>query len=140
MMQNKDGFVLEVRERSGGQDGCSEDDENRLCNCPRNLPLATFRNYGRYLKGAAIRLARAKTNRAGDLRKEQVFAPFWERYRLASGAENPKKMNRQRLQEFRWLLEEFRISVFAQELHTAVPVSAKRLEAKWLEAEESAQD
>ena len=33
--------------------------------------------------------------------------------------------------EYRWLLEEFRISLFAQELGTAVPVSAKRLDRMW---------
>ena len=36
-----------------------------------------------------------------------------------------------RLDEFRWLLEELRISLFAQELRTPQPVSAKRLEKVW---------
>ena len=35
------------------------------------------------------------------------------------------------LESYRWLVEELRVSVFAQELGTAVPVSAKRLEAQW---------
>jgi len=33
--------------------------------------------------------------------------------------------------DYRWMLEEFRISRFAQELRTAIPVSAKRLDAQW---------
>ena len=36
-----------------------------------------------------------------------------------------------RLEEFRWLLEELRVSLFAQELRTAVPVSTKRLQKAW---------
>ena len=36
-----------------------------------------------------------------------------------------------RLEEFRWLLEELRISLFAQELRTPQPVSVKRLEKAW---------
>jgi len=37
---------------------------------------------------------------------------------------------RQALEEFRWLLEEFKVSLFAQELGTAEPVSARRLEQR----------
>jgi ATP-dependent helicase HrpA len=36
-----------------------------------------------------------------------------------------------RLDEFRWLLEELRVSLFAQELRTPQPVSVKRLEKVW---------
>ena len=36
-----------------------------------------------------------------------------------------------RMQEFRWLLEELRVSFFAQELRTPQPVSVKRLEKAW---------
>ena len=39
--------------------------------------------------------------------------------------------NRAKLDEYRWMVEEFRISVFAQELKTSVPVSEKRLDALW---------
>ncbi|MBM4314856.1 MAG: DUF3418 domain-containing protein, partial [Deltaproteobacteria bacterium] len=36
---------------------------------------------------------------------------------------------RQALEEFGWLIEEYKVSLFAQELKTAVPVSRKRLDA-----------
>jgi len=36
-----------------------------------------------------------------------------------------------RLEEFRWLLEELRVSLFAQELRTPMPVSVKRLHKVW---------
>ena len=35
------------------------------------------------------------------------------------------------LESFRWMLEELRVSLFAQELKTSIPVSIKRLEAQW---------
>ena len=35
------------------------------------------------------------------------------------------------LEEYRWMLEELRVSLFAQELKTSIPVSPKRLEAQW---------
>jgi ATP-dependent helicase HrpA len=37
----------------------------------------------------------------------------------------------ERLEEFRWLLEELRVSLFAQELRTPMPVSVKRLSKVW---------
>ena len=36
-----------------------------------------------------------------------------------------------RLDEYRWLLEELRVSLFAQELRTPQPVSSKRLDKAW---------
>jgi ATP-dependent helicase HrpA len=36
-----------------------------------------------------------------------------------------------RMTEFRWMLEELRVSLFAQELRTPMPVSAKRLQKVW---------
>ena len=74
---------------------------------------------------------RAKTNPFGDRKKEALFAPYWERYRQAVHPENAQKTKPAALQEYRWLLEEFRVSVFAQELRTAVSVSPKRLDEKW---------
>ena len=46
---------------------------------------------------------------------------------------NPNNLNNRTLSEFRWMLEEYRVSLFAQELHTPEPVSPKRLDAKWAE-------
>jgi ATP-dependent helicase HrpA len=40
-----------------------------------------------------------------------------------------------RLEEFRWLLEELRVSLFAQELRTPQPVSVKRLERAWVQVQ-----
>ncbi len=96
---------------------------------PAVVPLAKLRHYRRYLKGAAIRIERARLSPSSDRSKEERFAPYWARYREAVRGETAGR--RTALAEYRWLLEEYRVSLFAQELHTAEPVSPKRLDAKW---------
>ena len=97
---------------------------------PRTVPLMTLRHYKRYLKGAQIRLERARLSPASDLKKEALFEPYWERYREAVQARLNQSNNRA-ISEFRWMLEEYRVSLFAQELHTPEPISPKRLDAQW---------
>ena len=101
----------------------------------RTVPLATLRHYKRYLKGAQIRLERARLAPSADLRKESLFAPYWQRYREAVAALSqpnpPSRLNSRALSVFRWMLEEYRVSLFAQELHTPEPISPKRLDAQW---------
>ena len=97
----------------------------------RTVPLATLRHYKRYLKGAQIRLERARLGPAADLQKEVLFAPYWAQYREAAKPEYAAQVNSSALADYRWILEEYRVSLFAQELHTPEPVSPKRLDAKW---------
>ena len=49
---------------------------------------------------------------------------------LSSTSEH-KGVSDERMEEFRWLLEELRVSFFAQELKTPQPISVKRLEKAW---------
>jgi ATP-dependent helicase HrpA len=72
----------------------------------------------RYLRAIQVRAERASLNPAKDVEKAQQLAPFrdWE-----------KRVPSENRETFRWLLEEFRVSLFAQELGTAQPVSAQRL-------------
>ena len=102
----------------------------------RTVPMASLSRYPMYLKSLRTRIARAKVSPSSDRTKMARFAPFWEQYREAVVAKTTKVVNRAALAEYRWMLEEYRISLFAQELGTAVPVSPKRLEIKWLEATE----
>ena len=98
---------------------------------PRYVPLARLRHFARYLKGMAVRLDRARNSPAADRERIMRFAPFWQRYAdtvtgKAKGPFDPDLLN-----DYRWLLEEYRISLFAQELRTAEPVSPKRLDSLW---------
>jgi len=97
------------------------------------VPTATLRLYPRYLEAARLRLERARGNPGGDIRKLDELAPHWQRYRqLAECAPKPRH-NPVKLADYRWLVEAYRISLFAQELRSPIPVSAKRLDTLWQE-------
>jgi ATP-dependent helicase HrpA len=85
-------------------------------------------NYARYLKGIKSRLARLKSLPiAKDLEKMDRVRKFWEPWYLAWTA-SPEDAA---LWEYGWLLEEYRLSLFAPDVPTIVKVSEKRLEEKW---------
>ena len=60
--------------------------------------------------------------------------PLWRQYQEKLAACEKQGKDTARLTRYRWLLEEYRISLFAQELKTLEPVSPKRLKAAWAEA------
>ncbi|SFT74602.1 ATP-dependent RNA helicase HrpA [Paraburkholderia aspalathi] len=90
---------------------------------------AQLAHFPRYLKGIALRIDKLKADSARDARQFAEFHPLLQNYQRAlaqrGGVLDP------RLSEFRWLLEELRISLFAQELRTPMPVSVKRLYKVW---------
>jgi ATP-dependent helicase HrpA len=101
--------------------------------CPKRFvvqtPYAQLQHFPRYLKGITLRLDKLKADAARDSQRMTELRPLDQRYtrRLAE----LKGTHDARLDEFRWLLEELRISLFAQELRTPQPVSVKRLEKVW---------
>jgi len=99
---------------------------------PRMVPLENLRHYRRYFKGASIRLDRAKLARNSDLDREARFDACWQRYRVALAEKGRNRLPPETLSRIRWMLEEFRISLFAQELRTPYPVSEKRIDALFL--------
>ena len=101
----------------------------------RNVPLERLRHYRRYLEGVRIRLERARLSPSTDADREALVAPYWNRYRDAVTSKKPLRLNAEALADYRWMVEEYRVSLFAQELRTPSPVSPKRLDAKWAEVE-----
>ena len=97
----------------------------------RFVPPSRLRHYGRHLEGMRIRLERARLNPAGDLAHEAQLKPFWERYREAVLKQKERHLDAAALAEYRWQVEEYRVSLFAQQLRTPMPVSPKRLDALW---------
>ena len=89
----------------------------------------------RYLKALRIRVERAQLSSAKDALKAGQVAIHEERYAQAAHGENPPALLREHLREYREMIEEFKVSLFAQELGTAYPVSEKRLDKKWREIE-----
>lgn len=92
-------------------------------------PYEQLAHYPRYLRAIASRIDKLRIDPSRDARWMGEFGPLYQRWLRADsqrrGAEN------RRLAEFRWLLEELRVSLFAQELRTPMPVSIKRLAKIW---------
>jgi ATP-dependent helicase HrpA len=84
----------------------------------------------RYLKALLTRLERAALNPQKDAERAAQLAPYAQA--VSGFAAKPSSVPEARAmqEEFRWLVEEFKVSLFAQELGTAVPISAKRLDQK----------
>ncbi|HEX5056851.1 MAG TPA: ATP-dependent RNA helicase HrpA [Gammaproteobacteria bacterium] len=85
----------------------------------------------RYLKAIIVRLEKLEQNPARDRQLAAEIAPFWENCKTL--LEDTKRRDKPAFRRYRWLLEEFRVSLFAQALGTSEPVSAKRLQAAWEE-------
>ncbi|MDP6097857.1 MAG: ATP-dependent RNA helicase HrpA [Gammaproteobacteria bacterium] len=88
--------------------------------------LTWLREYPRYLDGMKIRLERAPNVGAKDRSNTELVAQFWARY-LKAKANSPAVVDKE-LAHYRWMIEEFRVSLFAQGLKTRIIVSEKRLE------------
>ncbi len=94
-----------------------------------STPYAQLQHFARYLKAITLRLEKWRADPARDAARMAELRPQEQRYwRLV--AERKGAVDA-RMQEFRWLLEELRVSFFAQELRTPQPVSIKRLEKVW---------
>jgi len=96
-------------------------------------PWQALQNVPRYLKALDRRLAKHPENRERDAKHAASVAELWERYRARREANRARHRIEPPLEEFRWLIEELRVSLFAQELRTPFPVSYKRLEKAWNE-------
>jgi ATP-dependent helicase HrpA len=94
-----------------------------------DTPWAQLAHLPRYLRAVVMRLDKLRSDPARDAQRLAELRPIEQRYwrHLAER----KGVADARLDEFRWLLEELRVSLFAQELRTPQPVSVKRLEKVW---------
>ncbi len=92
-------------------------------------PYAQLQHFPRYLKAVQLRLDKLRSDPARDAAKFAELRPqdqrFWRLVAERKGVQDA------RLQEVRWLLEELRVSFFAQELRTPQPVSVKRIDKAW---------
>lgn len=95
----------------------------------RHVPFVQLPHLGRHLQALCVRAGRAALDPARDVERARRMEPFLRalrRHREAAGRVHAVWVQWNRL---RWLIEEFKVSVFAQELGTAERVSEKRLEA-----------
>ncbi len=99
------------------------------------IPWYALKHYPRYLKALQVRLNRTRTDPSRDRKKAQEIAVYFENFenaQLCFDQQGPQAL----LEEYRWMIEEFKVSLFAQELGTGYPISAKKLQQKWAEIEE----
>ena len=117
----------EIRLMSNAYAGL-EDDLARLMppDFLQQTPFDQVPHLSRFLKAMQMRGERAKIDPLKDLQKAEQIQPFQDMVDelLASELSRAK---REAANELRWMIEEFRVSVFAQELGTAQKVSPKRL-------------
>ena len=92
-------------------------------------PYAQWQHLPRYLKAVALRLDKYKADPKRDQTRLLEIKPLEQRYWRWIADRRGQQDDRSL--EFRWLLEELRVSAFAQELKTPQPVSVKRLEKAW---------
>jgi ATP-dependent helicase HrpA len=92
-------------------------------------PWDRLQHLARYLKAITLRLDKYRADPARDAARLAELRPLEQRYwRLVA---ERKGVTDASMLEFRWLLEELRVSFFAQELRTPQPVSVKRLDKAW---------
>nr|WP_242615510.1 ATP-dependent RNA helicase HrpA [Sphaerotilus mobilis] len=94
-----------------------------------STPWAQLQHLPRYLKAITLRLDKQRADAVRDAQRLAELRPLELRYtrRLAE----LKGSTDTRMDEYRWLIEELRVSFFAQELRTPQPVSVKRLDKVW---------
>ncbi|GAB7562585.1 ATP-dependent RNA helicase HrpA [Methylobacillus methanolivorans] len=95
-------------------------------------PWETLQHLPRYLKAMRLRLEKYPGSVERDARSGQAVQQVWDRWeaRLQSLRKANHEVPRALL-DYRWLIEELRVSLFAQELKTPFPVSVKRLDKTW---------
>ncbi len=101
----------------------------------RDTPLEWLKEYPRYLKAVEQRLDKV----AGQVQRDRVWsgemAGYWDQYKARQAKHAQEGKRDPKLLLYRWMLEEYRVSLFAQQLGTKVPVSDKRLSKQWSQVE-----
>jgi ATP-dependent helicase HrpA len=97
-----------------------------------STPWNWLRHYPRYFRAISMRLdTLAGGGAARDRQCLDELRPRWELYLEAARQQAAQNVYDPELMQHRWMLEEYRVSLFAQKLGTAVPVSPKRLDQQW---------
>jgi ATP-dependent helicase HrpA len=94
-------------------------------------PYERLQHFPRYLKAMALRLDKLRADPQRDARLAADLAPLHAQWQREQQKQARSGEPDARLEQFRWLLEELRVQLFAQELKTPVPVSVKRLTKMW---------
>jgi ATP-dependent helicase HrpA len=97
----------------------------------RTMSLPRLNHVLRYLRALTVRLQRQVNDPQKDQQKAQSVVPLWQSFVARQDELRAKGRSARELDEYRWLLEELRVQVFAPELKTAVAVSLPRVQELW---------
>ncbi|WP_313646679.1 ATP-dependent RNA helicase HrpA [Pseudomonas sp.] len=101
----------------------------------RETPAPWFKELPRYLKAVELRLEKL----GAQVQKDRVWcaelSTLWAQYKARADKHAQEGKRDEQLTLYRWLLEEYRVSLFAQQLGTKLPISDKRLSKQWSQVE-----
>ena len=101
----------------------------------RETPNVWFKELPRYLKAVELRLEKL----GAQVQKDRVWSGelgnLWAQYKARADKHAQEGKRDEQLTLYRWWLEEYRVSLFAQQLGTKVPISDKRLSKQWSQVE-----
>jgi ATP-dependent helicase HrpA len=97
-----------------------------------DVSLVQLQHYPRYLKASLKRIEKLRSDPKRDNQRAALVEPLEKQFQQWL-QRHPDRVGAEPVLHYRWLLEEWRVSVFAQELGTAEPVSEKRLSRLWAE-------
>jgi ATP-dependent helicase HrpA len=97
-------------------------------------PFTRMRELPRYVKAMAMRLDKFSINPVKDAQWQQEMQGWWQAWQGRMAADAQRGVFDPRIDEFRWMLEELRVSLWAQQLKTPYPISFKRLARYWEQA------
>jgi ATP-dependent helicase HrpA len=92
---------------------------------------AQIAHFPRYLKAINVRIEKLRADAARDAKLMAEWNQSASHFMRATREKMAGKNTDPKMVEFRWMLEELRVSLFAQELRTPMPVSGKRLQKVW---------
>jgi ATP-dependent helicase HrpA len=98
-----------------------------------SVPFEHLKHYPRYLEAVGVRLDKLASNPERDADWQQRLARFSQMLSTRLEQDRLRGVRDPKVEEFRWMLEELRVSLWAQQLKTPHPVSIKRLEKYWAE-------
>ena len=110
-----------------------ENQTNQLLykNCFSQTPWGHMQHLPRYIKALRLRIEKQPSNPDRDGKHAASIGMHWDKWKAEVEKQSKLGDVSPDLQDFRWLIEELRVSLFAQELKTPFPVSTKRLDKIW---------
>jgi ATP-dependent helicase HrpA len=90
-----------------------------------------LKQYPRYLEAIIKRMEKLEYGADKDYQSTKLIQPHWDRIKKLVDHAYETDGNTTSIDEYRWMSEELRISLFAQGLKTRMPVSLKRLDKAW---------